>query len=710
MIGTTYGTLRLASPCLLGVGCVLLGLGPVPALAARPLVAAPAGAEVTRLPDLVVQGDKPAADNALAAPSQAAQTEAQPAPGASGLRQSSAILATVPGVMARGDSGIKDAIAIRGYGIAQPAVSTGVRTFLNGAPGSTADGFNIVDGFDPLPIRSVRVSKGNADPALGATVLGGSVDYLTPTGRDTPGVAARAEYGSFDHQRYNLQIGGARAADGANGLLSLTDAHEGGFRPFSAENKRGLFFTGGYALVADNPLSETRLDINVNDQSRRNAGPLTRAQIRQSPTQTNPLWVATGAGRSVSFLSFAPSQRIHLAEGNDLQIGGLFRQTHFLYTLPASITDDDIEDTAFYAHQELATEAWGLRHKLRWGAQTQNGTLNYNIYLNTGRAGVAQKGLAALLQGTHSGTQTAFFEDVVDLFPRFKLSTALTGIYATRDTQVHRTLAVAPSKGREFAGLSPRVGGLYTLTDGVEAFSSWSRGYEPPTARNVTDPLGAKQKAQWVDQIEGGMRFHRDGFSAQITAYSAWVHHLLLTGFPNQDAPAVITANAFQTSRNTGMEAALHQSVELDEKIKKTVGCDCRLDLNGAYTYTDFTVGGWQTAVQAGSRLPQIPVHAFNGSLIGRSNSGLFAGPTLQYIGPFFADYANTVASDPALLLGVRAGYETKQASFFIEARNVTNRHYATVNNVLFNAATGPATVFAPGAPAAIYGGVEIRL
>ena len=77
----------------------------------------------------------------------------------------------------------------------------------------------------------------------------------------------------------------------------------------------------------------------------------------------------------------------------------------------------------------------------------------------------------------------------------------------------------------------------------------------------------------------------------------------------------------------------------------------------------------------------------------------------------FAADLSRTTFADPYALLGLKFGFRTKKGtSFFIEARNLTDKNYSPTTGVVQNA-TLPAqsAVFLPGDGRAFYAGVEFK-
>src|SRR5690606_592363 len=109
-------------------------------------------------------------------------------------------LADVPGVVVQDFFGGNDQprVQIRGSGLQQNPVERGVLMLRNGLPLNRADGSYVVGFADPGAADAIEVFRGYMANRLGATVLGGAFNLISPTGRSAPGFALAAGGGSFD--------------------------------------------------------------------------------------------------------------------------------------------------------------------------------------------------------------------------------------------------------------------------------------------------------------------------------------------------------------------------------------------------------------------------------------------------------------------------------------------------------------------------------
>ena len=121
-------------------------------------------------------------------------------------------LAGVPGVVVQDFFGANDQprVQIRGSGLQQNPVERGVLMLRNGLPLNRADGSYVVGFADPGAAGAVEVYRGYMANRLGATVLGGALNLISPTGHDAPGAELGAGGGSFGQRDLSVRYGHER--------------------------------------------------------------------------------------------------------------------------------------------------------------------------------------------------------------------------------------------------------------------------------------------------------------------------------------------------------------------------------------------------------------------------------------------------------------------------------------------------------------------
>ncbi|MFM2108954.1 MAG: hypothetical protein RLZZ513_2022, partial [Pseudomonadota bacterium] len=128
-------------------------------------------------------------------------------------------LGLAPGVFVQERFGAEEArISIRGSALSRTYHGFGLRVMQDGIPVNYADGFFDMQTVDPAAARYVEVLRGpNATP-YGSGTLGGAINFVSPTGYDSPGNIGRAEAGSFGYLRLQAITGGVAkpAQEGQN--------------------------------------------------------------------------------------------------------------------------------------------------------------------------------------------------------------------------------------------------------------------------------------------------------------------------------------------------------------------------------------------------------------------------------------------------------------------------------------------------------------
>ncbi|MGE8249864.1 MAG: TonB-dependent receptor plug domain-containing protein, partial [Stenotrophomonas bentonitica] len=137
------------------------------------------------------------------------------------------VLAYQPGISAQsaGNEGVK--VSIRGSGLnrAPGAHASGLSVSLDGLP-LTGPGGTPYELLEPLWLSRVEVLRGANGFERGALALGGAVNYITRSGRDTPGLELHYEAGARGYQKRGISLGGVR--DAVDYFLAYTDTEYDG--------------------------------------------------------------------------------------------------------------------------------------------------------------------------------------------------------------------------------------------------------------------------------------------------------------------------------------------------------------------------------------------------------------------------------------------------------------------------------------------------
>jgi len=458
-----------------------------------------------------------------------------------------------------------------------------------------------------------------------------------------------------------------------------------------------------------------RLFVTAVDSDAKLPGALTRAEVDENPDQASPAAADANYGKHVDTRRAALKTTWNINATSALDVGVSYEKQSLYHpiverimvdfdgagpTPPVEVfsllVDTDHRDTGASARYRSEVG----NHKLLFGANFGDSTVSGGNYRN--------------LQGQRNGL-TEYVDNAADsleLFAvdRWSLNARWALVYggqwvnASRDV---RTTDAASGEIRnpkaDYSSFNPRLGVIYSLGDSNELFASVSRLYEAPTTFELEDEArgnDATLDAMHGEVLEIGMRGdHGTEGSARwhwdVSAYYARLDDEILS----VDDPAApgnsLTANIDQTI-HAGLEALLGASFAAGPG---------RIEPLLSITLNEFSFDS--DANYGDNDLPAAPRYALRGEILYRQG-GLYAGPTLDFVGKRFADFANTYQLDSHALVGVRGGYSTGNWELFAELRNLTDEDYVATVNVL-NQAAPDARVLYPGAPRSGYAGVRFK-
>ncbi len=164
------------------------------------------------------------------------------------------VLQDSPGVFVQNRYSQEIRLSIRGAGISRSYHTRGIEILQDGIPTNLADGSGDFYQIDPLAQRSVAIYKGGNALAFGGTMLGGAINFVSPTGNTAIAQnAISVEGGSFGTGRVSAQI--ARQMGNWDFFISGTVTHADDWRQH--ERQQGEHFNAnvGYQF---SPNLETR--------------------------------------------------------------------------------------------------------------------------------------------------------------------------------------------------------------------------------------------------------------------------------------------------------------------------------------------------------------------------------------------------------------------------------------------------------------------
>lgn len=676
-----------------------------PIRAALPLLClAPAAlAQVTALPELTVTGERPA----LTVPTnEEAQARLRQTPGNVSLVPASEFLERpgsttmrdmlewVPGVFAQPKWGEDSRLSIRGSGLARNNHLRGVRLYQDGIPVNQADGSGDFQELDPLTFQRVEVFRGGNAFPLGANTLGGAINFVTPTGRDSPGATVRLEAGSFGLLRSQATYG--RAAGPVDAWVSGTMRREDGWRDHSKGDSGRMNANLGYRW---NDNAETRFFLSYNAIRQDIPGALTRSQALATPRMANPTNILLHYQRNIESYRLGTRTAIRLDPDTLLEFGGSWVTRQLDHPI-FQYLDNQTNDFNAFARVTWDGRLGGLRNRLVAGTNFAYGTNDNRRFVNL--SGV--RGAQTFSSFDTAQTLDAYVENSLYLLPRLAVVAGLSGGAVRRASENRLNPALGGAMKSDFA--NPRIGLLWQATDTVQAYANLTWSTEPPTLSDLVAlvPLGGFSllKDQRARTFEVGTRGTVGPLGIEAAYYLSWIDREIQL-FQGPTSGSAFARNADRT---------IHQGIELAATLlaaRSVLAENDAVTLRTAYAWSDFRFDG--DRLYRDNQLPGAPRHLLRAEARYRHPSGAWIAPNVEWVPEgFFVDNANTARTNSYALLGLRAGAEFLDGRLgaFLEARNLLDRRYISSASVT-TAATGNPALYEPGIGRAAYAGLRYR-
>lgn len=656
-------------------------------------------------------------------------------------------LAGVPGVVVQSFFGGNDQprIQIRGSGLQQNPVERGVLALRDGLPLNRADGSYIVGLANLRQAELTEIYRGYTANRLGASVLGGAINAISPTGSSAPGVRLGIEGGSFGQFTTAAQAGGSTG--NLDGLVQIQRSRRDGFRDYNSSERTGFDANVG-ATLSDHV--STRFFAGYTDLSFDVAGPLTRQLLESSPERvfTGPTvvnGVAANPGPNVvrdrpqrEARQFRAGNRTTATFGShliDVALGYTHTDDTFRFPISAGIRKTEGGDLTLVARYAYSPDDSQPLPLFESTVRYVVGSADREDYLNNaGRQGAlfGRSRLDATTLAVHTGLNLPLGGGVT-------LSPAVTVSHATRKNEDRfgaarrPTIAFNPanptvalpagsipagdtSYDRSYDGFSPSLGLSWTPQKDHTFFAAVSRSFEPPThddliatingtpnssagRPNPAQPALASAayrtpdlEAQTATTVEAGWRGRVGPVAADAGTYYSWVKNELLS---LRDATGVSlgAVNAGRT-RHFGVDVGL--SAHLTDSLSGRL----------AYTFQDFRFHN--DPVRGDNRLAGAPRHVVNASVRYDVTAALSLQAEVDwYPGKTPVDNMNSVHTDGYATVDLRTSYAiTDRISVYGEARNIFDTTYAS-STLIVDQASPTQAVYLPGDGRAFYAGLK---
>jgi len=624
------------------------------------------------------------------------------------------LLQRMPGVFFQTDNGTEmSRISIRGSGIQSEDEPLGVQFMLDGITLNQGDGETILEDFDLATIKYAEVFRGANALRYGSITLGGAINLVTVTGYDADPFYFRLEGGSFGYFRGQLTSG--RYQGPVDYIASVMGRVRDGFREHSQENTERFFGDVGYKI---NENLENRFYLTLGRTDRQLPGGLTKQQLNDDPQQANQDAIEQDFNKEWTYMRLA-DKISYRSEGYQFDAGLFWFHR-------------DMEERGFFSPEfaEGITQFYSDNYGLSLNSISRGELFGRRNIFTVGFTFQFEREPAQNYQnlGGHPGATTArnvgtsinapfYVENQHYLTEKLSAVTGMQLIYARRhfEDEFDSLFVGNQTHTQNFFGWNPKTGLIYEVDRKTQLFMNFSGSWQPPSFDNMVAFTEGPHSAQVYNPLEPqqaltveiGTRGEHGRFQWELSLYRSWLHNELLE---LNDAQGNDLGDVnVNRSYHQGIEASL--DIELLRPVfsrNKGKGFEGSLRLSQTYTLNDFHFN--DDPVYGNNRIAGIPVHIYEAELLYETAIGFYAGPNLRCSFTHYpVDEANTLFADPYTLLGFKIGYRsTKGLSIFFEAKNLTDKRFASAVDAIADARTDEdPEVFHPGDGRSFYGGVS---
>ncbi len=658
---------------------------------------------------------------ALTSPSTAeARAEIQRTPGAVAVVPDTAYKAStpavtikdaldyVPGVFAQPKWGEDTRLSIRGSGLSRNFHGRGVYLLMDGIiPVSTADGSSDFQEIDPTAYRYIEVFKGGNALRYGGTQLGGAINFVMPTGYDADAFGARVDLGSFGFRKTAVSSGGVYGA--ADYFITGTWQEQDGFRDHSEGHSVRGAMNVGYRLTPD---IETRFYLNANQIRQKIPGAVTKDNALNDPKGA---FVLPGLGnanafpfsigndnvdrdyeRNIDSYRFANRTAIRLNAGTMLEAGAFYFDRHLDHPI-LFVVDNQTQDFGGFGRITNDSAIAGFRNLFTAGVTVHNGDTRARTFRNLR----GERGALLSDSDQASDNTVVYAENSFFVLPSVALVGGLQYVDASR---VQDDRIGTANKDADFAFWNPKGGIVWDVTSNAQVFANVSRSGEAPTFNETAVLQTGTLKPQEATTYEIGTRGGNSNVRWDLALYRSNIENEFQCLDAGQGQCTQINADkTIHQGVELGVGSALWQGMFVTSPATPD-----KLWLNLAYTFSDFRFDN--DADYGDNELAGAPRHFVRAELLYKHPSGIFAGPNVEWVpDAYYADNANTFATEAYAIWGAKVGYEGERVTAYIEARNLADETYISSASISGNLNGLDANVFEPGTGRAIYGGLSVK-
>jgi iron complex outermembrane receptor protein len=646
-------------------------------------------------------------------------------------------LITVPGVSAQSRQNYAQdlQISVRGFGARSSFGVRGIRLYSDGIPGTMPDGQGQFSQFDLGSADHIEVLRGPFS-ALYGNSSGGVIAIFTEDAKPGYVLGGRAEYGTFDTQRYALKTEGD---DGVvNYVVDAAHFQTDGYR-FHSNAERDNF--NSKLRFATSDTSKLTFVANVVETpSVQDPLGLTRAQLAADPRQAGVGAVLYNARKSLDQEQLGAVYEDKLSANDALSallytghrattqfqaIPQATQQSAPLY--PGGVIDLDRAYWGIDAHVTDMREPAGTSLQVVAGINYDDLEEARKGYLNYVGNVLGVEGALRRDEANHVYDFDQYLQAQWDPGARWRMVAGVRNNLVEVSSHGHLPVLDGADSSVRYSAVNPVGGITFRASSAVNLYGSYGRGFETPTLND----LAYRSVDGSLPGLNFGLRPARsDNYEAGVKAGSEHLRANLAAFYIRTvDELAVLQNSGGRTvSQNIG--ETNRRGMELGADAAWAGGFSGRL----AYTYLRAVVGqayatciaapcnplahpggplpaNYKT-VQAGSYLPAVPMNSLYAGLTW-SYTPLGLSATLETLGRarIYTDDRNSDAAAGYWVANLRAGLEQEtrhwRFSEFARLDNLADRAY--VGSVIVNETNSRFFEAAPGRTAYIMFNAALR-
>lgn len=605
-------------------------------------------------------------------------------------------LGLATGVLAQSRFGAEETrLSIRGSGLQRTFHGRGIKLMQDGIPVNQADGSFDYQAIEPMATRYIEVYRGANALRYGASNLGGAINFISPSGYDADKLNVRTEIGSFEYRRLGLSTGGV--IGDFDYVVSGSTFNQDGFRDNAKQDAERINANFGYKISSD---VETRFYVGYAKSDSALPGNLTKAQLKDDPSDAFLSPLTGQQRRDIDLIRIANKTNIILGDHSNLQLSAYFSHKDLFHPI-FQVIDQDTNDYGVEARFSQEGELFGHKNELILGINPSYGV----GYDERSDNMLGAKGTRRNKLENRSKNLEAYAENRFYIIPEVSLIAGLQ--YTHSERLLKDKFFASPAQDESFehtyVQTNPKIGVLYDYKSNVQFYANVSRSYEPPSFGELAGGL----RPNIVDAQEGttfeiGTRGNSETIDWDFSAYYAKLDKELL-----QTAVFVAgNGNPLQPSpQTTNADKTVHAGIELGLTARLPWHLEWRQSLLvNKFRFDDDNTYGNQD-------LPGLQKTLLRGELMYR-NHGFYIGPTVEFSPQRYAvDFAQTLYADNYTLFGFKAGQQVNpHFSWFLDARNLSDKKYAASTSVIFDARRpNSQSVFLPGDGRSVYVGAEFK-